>query len=299
MQPTIVTYPGGSISELARVTNLYDGENGVQVVVTDVTPFHPLDPWWPDQPSDRGIINVIGQAWVIDGAVLVGTKQDRSEIRIGDPKGVKRSDPSWSWSVGHVVFGSPTGKELINAKCRLEVDPEYRRAIAVGHTACHIAALALNERLETYWTKSIVKDSFGRNDFDRAAIVFSRIEEFGSIDRYRIGKGVRKAGFSSDRFWSDCDTLASEIEVGSNQILNEIASIDVAPDHTPFHARRNWVAVHKNARLQIPCGGVHVRNPREIANMNIKLNRQKDQTEFVMETRAAAELIGGVLSIRR
>ncbi len=284
-QPTIVTYPGGSICEMARVTGVYDGENGTGVVVTDVTPFHPLDAWWPDQPSDRGIITVMDRSWAIDRAVLVGTKQGSSEIRIGDTKGVKRSDNSWSWSVGHVILGAPAVNELINAECRLEVDPDYRRAIAAGHTGCHIAAFALNETLERYWTKPISKDSFGKDDFDKEAIVSSRIEEFASVDRYRIGKAVRRAGFSSDRFWSEFGGLATEIEFICNRILNDISSIHVVPDHTSFHARRSWVAIHKKARLQIPCGGVHVRNPREIANMKIGISRQDEQSEFIMESR--------------
>lgn len=284
MRPTIVTYPGGSVSEPARVTNVYDGEGGAQILVTDLTPFHPLDAWWPDQPSDRGTITVLGEALAIDRAVLVGTHQGTSEVRIGDIGGVKRSDEEWVWSVGHVVRGSRTREELVNAECRLEVDPAYRHAIAIGHTGCHIAALALNRALETFWTKSISKDSFGNNNFDQEAIVSSRIEEFGSIDHYRIGKGVRRAGLAADKFWSQFDELASKVEEGCNQILKDISSVEVAPNNTPFHARRTWIAIHNGSSLQMPCGGVHIKNPRDISNMQVKCRRLSDQSEFMMET---------------
>jgi alanyl-tRNA synthetase len=60
MNPTIVTYPGGATSETTSVIGVFDVEDNHTVVVTEATPFHPLDPWWPDQPSDRGLLKVAG-----------------------------------------------------------------------------------------------------------------------------------------------------------------------------------------------------------------------------------------------
>lgn len=285
-QATIVTYPGGSLSESAIITGVYNTDEGKRVVVTDVTPFHPLDPWWPDQPSDRGKIRKDSRVATVEGAVLVGVSQATSEIRIANTKGIKRSDESWVWSVGHVLGASDLVNFPLGDTCQLEVDPEYRHAISVGHTGCHIAALALNNVLEKYWSKAVAKDSFGNNNFDQEAITLSRIEEYKSIDHYRLGKSLRKAGFATEPFWRDFEALKTEITRNANEILRGINTVVVSPNRTPFHARRSWIAAHRERQLEIPCGGVHVTDPREVASIEIELERLGDPNEFAMYTQS-------------
>ena len=56
MTDTLVTYPSGSLVEPATVCTV-DVVGGRPVVVTDRTPFHPVDPGWPDQGPDRGTLD--------------------------------------------------------------------------------------------------------------------------------------------------------------------------------------------------------------------------------------------------
>ena len=284
---TIVTYPGGSTAEAASVTAIHDNGDR-RVVVTDITPFHPLDPWWPDQPSDLGTMTLADHVGAIERAVLVGCGEGAPTVRIGDSQGIKRSDPSWVWSVGHVIPSTAAPQILPGDTCRLEVDPVYRRAIATGHTACHIAALGLNIALTPYWKKSTRTDALGNNDFDQEAIFLSTIGEFNSADHYRIGRSMRKAGFSAEAFWERFDQTAPEVAQRANDLLREIESITVSPDRTPFHARRTWIAKYKGRELSIPCGGVHIADPRELKSIEIDFSRSQDPSEFVMHTRVAA-----------
>ena len=78
---TIVTYPGGSASEPATVTAVHDAGDR-RIVVTDITPFHPLDPWWPDQPSDVGTIRLGEDISPVERAVLVGVSEADPECRV-------------------------------------------------------------------------------------------------------------------------------------------------------------------------------------------------------------------------
>ena len=284
MTPTIVTYPEGDESAACTITALPELVEGSWCVVTDRTHFHPLDPWWPDQPSDRGEVAVTGSARVpVERAVLVGVDVASGAMRLNSDKSVKRADAAWQWSVGHVVGRQASPGFQVGQPIELFVDHAYRTAIACGHTGCHVAAIALNAVTAPYWDRTIRLDSLGNPDTDQQLIGESRIVEYGSVDRYRIGKSARKAGLASGRFWADFDGLGAEIERRANEIVAEIRQISVEPVGTSFHERRMWKARLGARTLEMPCGGVHTADPRMLLPMSIRLERL-GADEFQMKT---------------
>ena len=80
----------------------------------------------------------------------------------------------------------------------LVVDADYRTRLSVGHTACHLASLALNRAVADRWKKEVRADGLGAPDFDGTAIDVSLIVENGSVDTYRLGKSLRKRGFVTE-----------------------------------------------------------------------------------------------------
>jgi alanyl-tRNA synthetase len=84
----------------------------------------------------------------------------------------------------------------------LTVDAEARHALSLGHSACHLVALALNRALTPYWRKETSElDALGQPDFDRLAIQHSRVEPRGSKEQYRIGKSLRKRESTARHCW--------------------------------------------------------------------------------------------------
>ena len=50
---TLVSYPAGSVIDRATVLSVLARDAGV-AVVTDTTPFHPVDPRWPTRAPISG-----------------------------------------------------------------------------------------------------------------------------------------------------------------------------------------------------------------------------------------------------
>ncbi|GAA2723328.1 hypothetical protein [Cellulomonas aerilata] len=74
---------------------------------------------------------------------------------------------------------------------RVDVDQDHRAGLSAAHTACHLAALA------AAWTKPVPTDALGNPAFDALAIQSSRIQPYRSVDTYRIGKSLRRKGFTT------------------------------------------------------------------------------------------------------
>jgi alanyl-tRNA synthetase len=54
---TLITYPKGAVYNISPVRATLPVTRGTGVV-TEETPFHPLDHYWPDQPADSGVMTV-------------------------------------------------------------------------------------------------------------------------------------------------------------------------------------------------------------------------------------------------
>ena len=153
---TVVTFPaGGLISEatVLAVVELSDsGWAGATGMVTDISPFHPVDPGWPDQGPDSGIAIIAGCAVEVVDVVLGATQGGNLLISTNIP--VRRGEPGWAFVVVHVL--APAGPiPSVGERVELRVDPVHREALSFGHTACHVAGLALNAALADQWRKPV------------------------------------------------------------------------------------------------------------------------------------------------
>jgi alanyl-tRNA synthetase len=262
---TWVDFPARGVSGRGTVTLVSPLDDGTWGVVVDRTPFHPLDHGWPDQPGDVGRLAGLDVVGCLTGAVA-----DDGRLAVGGAIDVRRGDPSRSWTVVHVVGEGnlPDVGEVVE----LEVEPGRREQLSRGHSACHLAALALNEATAGYWGKEPPRrDSRGFPFLDQIAIQVSRITPDGAYDAYRCGKSLRKAGFDSARF---LDELAAVADHAESLVAGWIATgarsrVETGGDPT-LSARRRWVCAVPGGPADIPCGGTHVADIAELGRVRLE-----------------------------
>lgn len=241
--------------------------DGRIAVLLDRTAFHPVDHTWPDQGADRG---TLGGQLVLDA--IVGAT-DGTALFVGRDIPVRKGEPGWAFVVVHIV-GQPVGGEV-----EVDVDAAYRAALSIGHSACHLASLALNHALAAAWSKEAPIDAAGSPNFDALAIETSTIVENGSVDVYRIGKSLRKKGFVPS-------ALEGDIEAAANARLVELlathAAVSIERDGPGLADRRYWVC----GDYRIPCGGTHPTSVDDLGAMAIRLERTEVEgaIELVMTT---------------
>ncbi|WP_336645239.1 hypothetical protein [Microbacterium sp. USHLN186] len=281
MQSTRVSFPDGSLTGEGEVVLV---DQAASVVVVDATPFHPVDHTWPDQPGDSGSISA-GDAQVRVTEAVMAAISDEGALAVGADIPVKRGGEGWTWMVGHRTEGAIPAEIAVGARVALTVDADLRASLSRGHTACHLASLALDAALADLWRKDIGTDPLGNPDFEGRANQSSRIHADGSVDEYRLGKSLRKAGFDSEGF---ADSLA-EREARINAVLAEwVASQGDSRIHVEgprITDRRSWRCTLPDGEVAFPCGGTHVRSLGEFASITVSLDLTDPQL-LVMTTTA-------------
>jgi alanyl-tRNA synthetase len=262
---TVVTYPAGATSSTGTVLHVSQAPGGASVVLLDATAAHPVDSAWPDQPGDRGELVIDGTSFTLVDCVVGAT--DGTELFLGGDIPVRKGTEGWAFVVAHLV----DGPVAVGASAEVRVDAAYRAALSAGHTACHLASLALNAQLADAWTKEVSADSLGHPNFDALAIETSTITEFGSLDVYRIGKSLRKRGFTPGVL---VDSLA-DVAAGANAQLEQWrasgAPVQIVRDGDGLTARREWRCDLPGHAVSIPCGGTHLANLGELEGLRIAL----------------------------
>ncbi|MBO2449319.1 metal-dependent hydrolase [Actinomadura barringtoniae] len=278
-----MTFPAGAVSGRSEVLAAIGLDGGGFGVVTRETPFHPLDHTWPDQPADTGLI-VVDEVRhrVVD--CLTGAMEEAGSgaLLLGTEIPVRRGDEGWDWLVVHVV----EREVAVGEPADLEVDPDRRRALSAGHTACHLMALALNAALAPRWRKEARNDGLGRPDFDSLAITSSRIVEGGSLDTYRLGKSLRKKGFTAEGLADDLPALTEEINGLLAEWLASDAPVRIEVPSPELTARREWHCSLPDGEVSIPCGGTHVRRLGELSSATATLELSPEGDELAVETKA-------------
>lgn len=264
---TAVDYPIGATSSAGTVLHTEETERGLAIVL-DRTAFHPLDGHWPDQPADRGHLHLDGGPAVPIVDALVGATEGE-RLFVGDDVPVRTGTAGWAFVVVHLA---PRGSAVREGDTvRVVVDSEYRAALSIGHTACHLAALALDRALADAWTKTVPVDSLGSPAFDMLAIETSEIVAHGARDTYRIGRSLRKKGFDAASF-DDAAAVAARVDEVLAAWTASDASVHVDVPDAALSARRSWVCDLPEGEARIPCGGTHVPSLADLGRVSVSLD---------------------------
>ena len=284
---TQVDYPAGLTRTTATVLHVEPQPDGLVAVLLDTTPVHPVDAGWPDQGPDRALLSSAGTELPVLDCVVGAT--DGSALHLGRDIPVPKGTPGWAFVVVHLVQGAALadGTAPVEGQTvEVVVDSGYRQRMSAGHTACHLASLALNRALADRWKKEVRADSLGHPDFDGTAIDVSLIGENGSVDTYRLGKSLRRKGFVTEGL---AEHLA-EIESAVNAVLAEWvatgAAVRIDRDGPLLTDRRYWVCELPEHSVRIPCGGTHVSSVAELGAVRVALSTSdvEGTTVLTMET---------------
>ncbi|BDZ55780.1 alanyl-tRNA editing protein [Agromyces marinus] len=279
---TIVTYPAGELTTSARVVAVAPHDGGL-AVVADRTSIHPVAAAWPDQPADAGVLRTGDGEYAIRDAVVAAT--DGETLHIGTLP-VRPGTDGWAFVVAHLVDADAAVGE--GDEVEFEADAATRRALSIGHTACHAASLALNRALAGRWSKSARQDALGAPDFDGIAIATSRIEPMGSVDRYRLNKSLRRAGFDASGLADSLGELAASVDATLEGWVAADAAVRIERDGDGLGDRRTWVCDLPDAPARIPCGGTHAASLGELGRVRVSFEMEDDAGTPVlrMTTRA-------------
>lgn len=283
MSATVVSFPDGSLTADGFVTRVESTPDGV-VIVADTTPFHPVDHTWPDQPGDSGVLTIGAERAHVTEALMAAVS-DTGEFATGADIPVKRGAEGWTWLVGHRLDGDAPASLVTGASVRLDVDAGRRAGLSRGHTACHLASLALDLAVADLWRKDPGADALGTPDFEGRANQSSRIHDDGSVDEYRLGKSLRRAGFDTETFAA---TLAARQASVNGQLAAWVASAApsrIEVDGPTIVDRRRWHCALPEGEAVILCGGTHVSSLAEFTSITVSLDLSDPQL-LVMTTTA-------------
>ena len=281
---TVVTYPAGAVTGTGTILHTETLPDGRQAVLLDATPVHPVDAGWPDQGADRAVLTTPeGTAVPVEDCIVGAT--DGTALYLGRDIPVRKDTDGWAFVAVHILPAGTLPAE--GDQVQLSVDRGYRAALSAGHTACHLASLALNRQLAGAWKKDVQLDAAGNPNFDALAIETSTIREYGSRDVYRLGKSLRRKGFLPDALLAD----PAAVEAGVNATLKAWvasgAKVAIERESDTLTGMRRWTCNLPDGPVSIPCGGTHLSSLADISGITVTLTAEtaNGATELVMDTR--------------
>ena len=267
MEHTRASFVLGHHHEPASVVFCQSGDTSL--LVTDLTPFHPQSHLWPDQPGDVGTVCWDGGDASV-GPCRMGAISPEGELFVDKDIPVKRGAEGWAFVVVHPLAGHHT--LAVGSRVELKVDAVARHSLSLGHSGCHLAALALNRMLTPYWRKEVSeRDALDQPDFDRLAIQTSRVEPMGSREQYRIGKSLRKKGVNSDALLAELAQIETSV---NEQLVDWLAADGEIRRSRAGEAiidSRYWHCMLEGKEVTIPCGGTHVATLAELGLVRVQL----------------------------
>lgn len=296
---TKVTFPSGTTDDYGTLIGYYQDPSSTDksFFLTDLTPFHPLDYSWPDQPDDLGTARVNGRELTVVASLTgVVNISEPSKLFIGSDIPVKRGTPGWAFLVLHALKGEHGYlNESIGSVVSLSADKERRHRLSLAHTGCHLAALALNQSVSKLWNKPAKLDSLGHADFDQYAIEKSSINELTSQDTYRLGKSIRKAGCDTEKLLSMLEAINEEVNQIIQQWIAHQGAVQIITESPFLETKRMWSCQLPDSVALIPCGGTHVASLAKIKHMEVLLTRSAGNSEIVMNSKVVPASTGAEL----
>lgn len=277
MPATVVTFPSGATNGEGTVTHVAG-----DVVVLSATPFHPVDHTWPDQPGDAGVLRA-GEHGVDVIEAVMAAEDAAGTLFVGSDIPVKRGTEGWTWFVGHRLAESAPPWLAEGVVVTAEVDAARRAALSRGHTACHLSSLALDAALADLWRKEVAADPLGHPDFEGRANQTSSIRPDGSLDEYRLGKSLRKAGFDSETLVAELGERQDRINAQLAEWVATDAASRVVTEGETIVDRRRWECDLPEGTVGFLCGGTHAASLGEFASVQVTLTLPNPQL-LVMAT---------------
>ena len=284
MEPIIVITP--TITQFChqawqiKAKALYvENDDSKIYLITDMTPFHPVSHIWPDHPADRGFVNVGDVQYPVEDCLVGAIEQSTGKLHIAADIPVKRDAEGWAFVVVHQL---PASASMIKVsdEVLLTVDKEYQASLSRGHSAGHIAFLALNKVLaESYWRKDADrKDPLGSYDFNSYAQVTSFVTPELCTDKYRLGKTLKKRGLNVADMLTNLDGIEADINQMIKGWLADSTPVTMRLEGEALTDSRYWEwQLDSDTLVSIPCGGTHIENTSELKSLSVKLTQLDDQ----------------------
>ncbi|ENM5737865.1 alanyl-tRNA editing protein [Vibrio mimicus] len=275
---TEVTFPQGITSLDSQVMLCQLHSAGVDVV-TYKTPFHPVSHIWPDHPADRGVLIWQGCEYPVTDCLVGAVEQASGHLYVGNDIPVKRDESGWVFVVVHRL-SEVTTLFQVGDSVQLMIDEQYQVSLGRGHSAGHLAYLALNKVLaQSYWRKDADrKDPHGYFDFNSYAQISSFVTPNCSTDLYRLGKTLRKRGLNSDDVLRDLDLIEQNTNQQLVQWLALASPIQLECEGLALTDSRYWVCdLHESVKARIPCGGTHANGLDAFRAIHVTLKQVDEQ----------------------
>ncbi|QIA62584.1 alanyl-tRNA editing protein [Vibrio astriarenae] len=289
LSPTTVKFCHNTWSLSAQV-QLVKHEEGKTYLIANQTPFHPVSHIWPDHPADRGEVIVDGHTYSVVDCLVGAVELATQDLHVDKAIPVKRDEFGWAFVVVHVLEQELT--PVIGANVEFNVDKNYQQALSRGHSAGHLAYLALNKVLVEggYWRKKADrKDPHGNYDFNSYAQETSFVTEDQCIDLYRLGKTLRKRGLNRADMLTDLPDIMLQVNQQLESWLAGGADVAMECQGEALTNSRYWHCdLGEEAPAVIPCGGTHVQSLQEYAEINVQLTAVDSQNvEMLTRVKAA------------
>ncbi len=289
LSSTVVLFHLGKLRHASTVVaaRWWRRDEHLAVIITQESPFHPVDHKWPDQPGDVGTLLIDRQWLPVLNTIVVAISSDSGEWHFDRDIPVPRGVDGWLWCVGHVIcLFDLTPEVFVGQSAELQVDSAKRLHLNAGHTASHLFSFAFNTAAREFWRPGHAArfDSLRSPNLDQLAIQSSTILPDKSLDHYRFGKSLTKAGFRSADFLPALEQVSTRTNETIQQWIACGAPIAIESSLPTLDGRREWVCQLPVGVARMLCGGTHLQTLEHLADVRVEFERLPGVPEIRVHT---------------